>query len=169
MAQPASNESRTNRQRTPGQATRSGATGNSAKDSMYAMGLSSKDWLCRGNKSEDEVFTFLIDSYRMRVEDESNFRGQISGSYNGGDPVPEFKKFLGLAEANNGILPRWWTAEKRDACVAKGSAKSGWANLYSAMEKSDIQEHYGDGQMPMKLRMLAEEITGSYIMDTSAK
>lgn len=35
-----------------------------------------------------------------------------------------------------------------------------WYNLGNAIEKSDVIEHYKQQQMPMQLRMLAEEITG---------
>lgn len=57
-----------------------------------------------------------------------------------------------------------WNAEKQNACVAQGNLRTEWSSLHSAVEKGDIQEHYKNNQMPMQLRMLAEEIEGSYIM-----
>lgn len=41
--------------------------------------------------------------------------------------------------------------------------KSQWSDLHCAVEKGDIVEHYGDGMMPMKLRLLAEKIYGKGI------
>ena len=37
-------------------------------------------------------------------------------------------------------------------------------SILSPTEKSDIQEHYEDNMMPMKLRMLAELIYGTSVM-----
>lgn len=112
------------------------------------------------------MYTLLVDSYRMRVEDECNFRGDISEDslYGGGNPVVGFRRFLQKAEKKTGVLPPWWTKEKRDACIAKGNAKDHWSSLHFAVEKSDIQEHYKNPTMPMQLRMLAEEILGSNVM-----
>lgn len=36
------------------------------------------------------------------------------------------------------------------------------------MEKSDVQEEYGDSNMPMQLRIVAEEIVGSNVMGPGA-
>jgi len=115
--------------------------------------------------TEEKAMTILIDSYRMRVEDELNFRGNEAKDsiYDGGDPVKGFRRYLVKAESVSGLLPRWWNEHKREACVALGARKDHWYRLDRAVEKSDIQEHYGDGAMPMHLRMLAEEIVGSYV------
>lgn len=59
-----------------------------------------------------------------------------------------------------GLLPPWWTKEKRSACEKLAVDKSQWSDLNCAVEKSDMVEHYGDGFMPMKLRMLAERVYG---------
>lgn len=128
------------------------------------LGLNSSTWL--HNRPEPEVFTLLIDSYRMRVEDECNFRGDIDDDslYGGGDPTIGFRRFLQKAEKKSGVLPSWWSKEKRDACIAKGNRQDHWSTLHGAVEKHDIQEHYKDNSMPMQLRMLAEEILGSNVM-----
>lgn len=52
-----------------------------------------------------------------------------------------------------------------DIVSSKGAANSGWGSLHAAVEKSDIQEHYNNNMMPMQLRMLAEEILGSNVMN----
>ena len=137
----------------------------SAKVNLEKMlGLSTRTWL--HNRPEAEVFTLLIDSYRMRVEDEYTYRGDVSDDsiYGGGNPVPGFRRFLQKAEACSGVLPSWWNEEKRKACIAKGNAKDHWSSLHSAVEKHDIQDHYKDSTMPMQLRMLAEEIIGTNVM-----
>lgn len=37
---------------------------------------------------------------------------------------------------------------------------SGWSSLADSCEKSDIMEHYGDGKMPMQMRMFGEQVYG---------
>lgn len=115
------------------------------------------------NRSEKDVFTLLIDSYRLRVEDEYKFQGEcdINSLYGGGNPYTGFKKFLGAAERNNREgLPPWWSNSKRADCIAFARNKRGskWSDLHGAVEKSDIIEHYGgDSTFPMQLRMVAEK------------
>ncbi|KAL8665350.1 MAG: hypothetical protein Q9168_007715 [Polycauliona sp. 1 TL-2023] len=107
----------------------------------------------------------LIDSYRLRVEDDYKYAGDDHGLYAGWDPRPEFAKFLDLAEKRAGLLPGWWSKETRAACEAMGAdhSQENWADLGSAVEKSDIMEHYKDNTMPMKLRVLAEKVYGKRI------
>jgi splicing suppressor protein 51 len=98
------------------------------------------------------------------VEDEYAFGGNGVGIYTGEDPFPEFKEFLDLTEKRAGLLPPWWSAGKRRECerIARGGHR--WSDIICAVEKSDIQEHYGDNTMPMKLRVLREEIYGKGFM-----
>jgi mitochondrial splicing suppressor protein 51 len=122
--------------------------------------------------SEEDAMDQLIDAYRMRAEDEFNFRGSAHGLYAEEDPLVDFRDFLDKAEAHmgeeglggSGILPSWWSKEKRRECEQRGMRRSHWSCLLSMVEKSDIQEHYGDGIMPMKLRMLAETVYGFNVM-----
>ena len=100
----------------------------------------------------------------MRMEDERNFRGTSSGVYAGNDPLESFRDFLRKAEQNGTVLPSWWSQEKSVACQEQGMRTAGWSQLHRKIQKSDIQEHYGDSFMPMKLRVLAERITGSNVM-----
>lgn len=113
---------------------------------------------------EIDVYRLLIDSFRMRQEDNYKFLGDadIDSLYDGSaNSLRPFRKFIARAERKTGILPPWWNASKRDACIALGM-KGGdeWADLKCCVEKSDIMEHYEDSRMPMKLRMLAEFICG---------
>ena len=63
------------------------------------------------------------------------------------------------------MLPTWWADEKADACVAKGGERDQWSTLQKTTSKASIQQHYKDNMAPMKLRLLAEEITGTNVMN----
>lgn len=113
--------------------------------------------------SEKDAFVQLIDCYRMRVEDDYKFAHENRGIYGGEDPVPDFKAFLDLAEKRKGILPKWWSEEKRRECERLAMDVTQWADINCAVEKHDVIKHYGDSVMPMKLRLLAEKIYGKKI------
>lgn len=53
----------------------------------------------------------------------------------------------------------WWT-NADDKAVLKMSREHDWANIAYAVEKSDINEHYGSGMFAMGLRMWTEKVTG---------
>jgi splicing suppressor protein 51 len=143
--------------------------------------------------TEEETFDQLIDTYRLRVEDEMMYGGRSHGRYaeehveddrhsqdNGShSALQDLRRFLDLAEAQIGqhrfpdspkkssILPDWWTPEKRETCERRavgGPSNTTWSMLCSPVTKEDIREHYQDGFMPMKLRMLAESVYGSNVM-----
>ncbi|CAD6577525.1 MAG: hypothetical protein ASARMPREDX12_008386 [Alectoria sarmentosa] len=116
--------------------------------------------------SEKDAFCQLIDCYRMRVEDDYTFAGDTRGLYNEDDPLPDFQEFLDMAEMKNGILPSWWSDGKRRECEERAVDARQWSDLNCAVEKRDIIKHYGDGSMPMKLRLLAEKIYGKKIEGT---
>jgi len=118
-------------------------------------------------KPEAEAFAQIIDSYRLRVEDEYKFMGETRGIYNQERPRADFNRYLDKAE-RKGVLPTWWNTEKRRACEEYGFDDSNWSDLKCAVEKSDIIEHYGNGMMPMHLRMVAEEVEGSNVMGQPA-
>lgn len=123
--------------------------------------LDSGTWL--HDRPEKDVYRLLIDAYRLRVDDSYKFDGEIDddslygGATNG---LKGFRRFLRLAGARSGILPPWWNAEKQRECEELGMDASQFQNLYHAVEKSDIIEHYGDSLFPMQLRMFAEAIYG---------
>ena len=107
---------------------------------------------------EDKAFAVLIDTYRLRIEDDYTFGADTNGLYNGENPVPHFQRFLTKAEKVPGLLPPWWSMEKRKACITKAKNKKGSFCVFHAVEKSDVQEEWKDAMMPMKLRMLADKI-----------
>lgn len=115
-----------------------------------------------GRLTEAKAFAAIIDSYRLRKDDEHKFNGDASGLYNEEDPIPDFQDFLTQAEACGDVLPPWWSLQKRLACERLALSDQ-WCNINSAVGKSDIMEHYGDPLMPMRLRMLAERATGSHL------
>jgi splicing suppressor protein 51 len=102
------------------------------------------------------------------MEDEMVFGANFLGIYNQEDPRPEFKRFLDLAETRAGILPPWWNTQKRRECERIAVGGSSWSNINNAVEKSDIQEHYGSGTMPMMLRILGEKIYGKSFMSAGS-
>lgn len=144
------------------------------------------NYLIDTTKSETEAFDYVIGAYRLRVEDDYKFLGENHGLYSGENPLEDFREFLDLAEkllkkdkaqekinkaqADNdseredakdgpeksGILPLWWDKAKRRQCEMRALSSGSWADIGCAVEKHDIQEHYKDPLMPMKLRMLAE-------------
>lgn len=110
--------------------------------------------------SESETFTRLIDCFRLRCEDDYVHGAHYHRIYGEGAPGPVFLDFLVKAKTAK-MLPDWWNADKEIECMSRAlNGTVGWANIYGAVEKSDIIEHYGDALMPMTLRMAAERIYG---------
>ncbi|KAK4209386.1 hypothetical protein QBC37DRAFT_443385 [Rhypophila decipiens] len=120
------------------------------------------------DRPEKDVFRLLIDVYRMRVEDEYKFAGDVDEDsiYSGNqgmDGTQGFRRFLKKAEhRKRNLLPDWWSDAKREECIRFGKTGGGkWSRLNRAVEKSDIIEHYGDTQFPAQLRMLGEAVYGN--------
>ncbi|KAL9621685.1 MAG: hypothetical protein Q9160_003938 [Pyrenula sp. 1 TL-2023] len=122
------------------------------------------------NQPEPAVFALLIDSYRLRVDDEYAYEGEVDEDslYGAGDVAAArrgFSRFLDRFERRNaktGILPSWWSKAKRSEGekVAANGKRANWSYVGNAVEKSDVVERYGNPLMPMQLRMLAEEGLG---------
>ena len=118
------------------------------------------------DRPEKDVYRLLIDSFRMRLEDSYVFDCQnTEGTIYAGEPhsLPAFRRFLAKVASRPGMLPPWWTDEKKAECERMGMShrKSNWHNLAFAVEKKDVVEHYGDPQFPMQLRMFAETVYGN--------
>lgn len=112
---------------------------------------------------ETKAYAAIIDSYRLRVDDEYKFQGEAGGLYAGESPLSGFQEYLAKAEECGDVLPSWWNSAKRLACEKQSMQTSQWSCLQTAVEKSDVMEHYKDRWMPMRLRMLAERVTGSHV------
>ncbi|RDA94293.1 hypothetical protein CP533_0550 [Ophiocordyceps camponoti-saundersi (nom. inval.)] len=123
------------------------------------------------DKGIDKPFTKLDNHTwlheRLRVEDMYKLEGDVSDDtlYGGAQGVAllrDFRRFLAKVErCPQKLLPAWWDGEKKEECEKLAMSQSQWHDLHSAVEKSDIIEHYGDSQFPMQLRMFAETVYGS--------
>lgn len=116
------------------------------------------------DRPKEEIYKLLIDSYRLRMEDEYTFTGDadVDSIYGGSaDGRRGFRRFVGLAHARPGLLPSWWNLEHSLAAEDFGMQEGEWSDLRCCVEKSDIIEHYKDKMMPMQLRMLAEAVYGT--------
>lgn len=113
--------------------------------------------------SEEKTFQLLIDMLRLRQEDEYNLEGEtMTGSIYNQEPnsEPAFRTLIRKAKAVPGLLPPWWDSQSLEKCLTY-SRKTEQFSLACAQEKHDIQETWGDNNMPMKLRMVAEKIYGN--------
>lgn len=122
--------------------------------------LDAETWL--HDIPEQDAYKLLIDTYRLRMEDNYNLEGDADadGIYGGArDGRPGFRRFLRLAEGRRGLLPPWWSQEKAAECEAVGMG-NGWSSLAKAAKKGDLVEHYGNPNMPMQMRMLGEQVYG---------
>ncbi|KIV99185.1 uncharacterized protein PV09_09138 [Verruconis gallopava] len=146
--------------RTSESATGASASGQRKIDKPFHK-LNDGTWL--HGRSEKDVFQLLVDSFRLRLEDEHTFRGTSKpGSiYTGSaDSSSAFKRYLTKVGSRKNLLPPWWNEEKSKACVAFGMKENQWSNLRKPVKKSEIIDYYGSPNMPMQMRMLAEDILG---------
>jgi len=123
--------------------------------------LNDRTWI--HDRSEEDTYKLLIDTYRLRMDDDFKFEGKHNpGSLyaNASDGVEGFRSFLGLAESRDGLLPPWWSSEKAVACVEVGNT-SGWNSLSRKADKAKMIDHYGDSNMPMQMRLFGEQVYGT--------
>jgi mitochondrial splicing suppressor protein 51 len=100
----------------------------------------------------------LIDTFRLRCDDDYTWGAHNHGIYGNDPPLPVFRDFLARAKAA-GMLPQWWNEEKEKECERMAMEDEHF-NIQFAVEKPDIQEYYKDNMMPMALRMVAENVYG---------
>ncbi|KAL6868777.1 hypothetical protein ACO1O0_000095 [Amphichorda felina] len=115
------------------------------------------------DRPETDVYRLLIDTYRLRLEDNYIFEGVVEEDSIYGEASNElagFQRFLDLVATRAGLLPPWWSASKRKECESFGMDGLQWQDLRRQIEKGDIVEHYGDGKLPMQLRMFGEAVYG---------
>ena len=80
-----------------------------------------KTWL--HDRPEQDVYKLLIDTYRLCMAANYKLEGNVDeGSVYGRAPngLRGFRHFLDLAESKDGLLPSWWSPEKRAACDGFG-------------------------------------------------
>jgi splicing suppressor protein 51 len=116
------------------------------------------------DRCETDVFKLLIDTFRLRCTDDYIFDGKISNStVQAGEQHSKsaFEASLRfVTETKPAFLPPWWSTDKAEEYIAYGMNTNNRSNLYSAVTKQDLVEHYGHKDMPMQMRMLYEKITG---------
>jgi hypothetical protein len=117
------------------------------------------------DRVESNAFQLLIDTLRMRQQDELNFdRVCMPGSIHArNEPSSEraFRDFILEAQGVPGYLPTWWKGEiSTDACVEYAQRNAAFS-LAVAQEKQDIQRTWDEDRMPMMLRMVAERVYGN--------
>jgi mitochondrial splicing suppressor protein 51 len=123
-------------------------------------GASQNECLMFSKLPRKDVFFYLIDAYRLRVDDEYSFTGEARGIYSGdGDEAfYDFDAFLTLAKEKK-LLPSWWNDEAEDELADISE------NLIPfALEKSDLSgmERYKSSPfISVELRMIAEVVYGS--------
>lgn len=131
--------------------------------------LTKGTWL--SSRPEADVYQLLSDVFRLRRDDEYTFSSDVDESsiYGGGSPSSElrnYRRFLtkitkldAKRAADKKLLPSWWSTEKIEQCCSVAMTDKS-AMIEYAVEKSDIQDFYGQADMPMQLRMLGEKLDG---------
>ena len=130
------------------------------QDKKPYTAIANNVWL--HDRTRTMTFKLLIDSQRIRQRDMLVLDGELmAGTIYNGEPSsePAFRTFIRKAQAVKGLLPPWWTESSVDDCL-KYSRSSARFSLADAQQKYDIQEAWDDLRMPMKLRMMAEEVYG---------
>jgi splicing suppressor protein 51 len=134
----------------------SGSRGLSADVAKPFTKLHAKTWL--HGRPEKDVYMLLMDSYRLRLEDEYLYEGDAADdSIYGGcaDSCVGFEEYLSLAGSRPGLLPSWWNAGKVAACMNLGHERQA---LTTVMDKEGVIDEYVDPMMPMQMRMFAEQV-----------
>ncbi|KIX08208.1 uncharacterized protein Z518_02864 [Rhinocladiella mackenziei CBS 650.93] len=108
--------------------------------------------------NESKTYEMLIDTFRLRCEDDYVHGAHNHGIYGNDPPLPVFRDFLTRVKAAR-MLPQWWNEEKEKECERMAMEDEHF-NIQFAVEKPDIQEYYQDNMMPMTLRMVAENVYG---------
>ncbi|BCS27373.1 uncharacterized protein APUU_60421S [Aspergillus puulaauensis] len=130
--------------------------------SIHSPGPKSPSRILLYYRSEDEAYEIIIDAYRL-------YRDTRSTSTRQADPndvfrvVPDsrddFRQFLNLAESRPDLLPRWWSSQKTNACLYKGSGE-GWSSLAARVDYLGIIKHYGNPTIPPHLWDMAKVVYG---------
>lgn len=118
------------------------------------------------DRSEQDVYKLLIDSFRLRQADEASLEGKTTPNsiYSGASSsIGPFRQYIAKAGSRPNMLPPWWNDEKQKECETYAESRA-WNDLRRKVTKQEVIEHYGDQKMPMQLRMLAEAVYGVGLM-----
>ncbi|KAF2431375.1 hypothetical protein EJ08DRAFT_569061, partial [Tothia fuscella] len=109
-------------------------------------GLRNNTWL--KGRPELDVFTLLIDVYRLRMSD----AGQATDEAG-------LQQFLTAAYAC-GLLPAWWSPEKELDCLCYSRDGAKWSDLTHPKTYKDIITHYKSTHLEIQLRVFGEGVYG---------
>ncbi|KAJ6144464.1 MYND domain protein [Penicillium chermesinum] len=121
--------------------------------------LHDKTWL--HGRTERDVYKLLIDTYRLRLDDDYTFSGilQTGTERRTGAWVVSRASWPALNRS-----PACFRSGGRKAkaaeCLALGKSSKDWG-LQFAVEKHDIVDLYKNPTMPMQLRMFGEQVYGT--------
>jgi hypothetical protein len=132
------------------------APGNGVSVSVIGAG----DWAA--GLTPAHAYVWFVDAFMLRVEDSYTRAGSLYGAYAdaAGDGCParysccaarDYTRFLAAAHAR-GALPPWWLDGACDAHAAGA--------IHYATEAHDLAEKHGGAGALMRLRALAERVTG---------
>ncbi|KAK6430841.1 hypothetical protein LTR95_013001 [Oleoguttula sp. CCFEE 5521] len=114
------------------------------------------------NLSEIETYKLLIDCLRMHQEDVRDYTGSaMTNTIHDGKSALSTVAFVHfMVEAEQAkVLPPWWNALNNFECIRFAKSNNDFA-LTVARTGQRIQEAWGDPNMPVKLRMLAQKVYG---------
>ncbi|KAI4709572.1 hypothetical protein J4E89_005588 [Alternaria sp. Ai002NY15] len=124
------------------------------------------------NKDEPTTYKLLIESFRAWDETKRCSLGTMvdprdsymdaTVKYNTGYLFQGLLKHIANSEKTVGILPAWWSADKRDACIEFAKEMYHWDDLPEAGIPKEVNEwrRYGGPSMRSPLRALGMKIEG---------
>jgi len=114
---------------------------------------------------EEDGFELLINTYRLRLDDEHKYENKSRGIYAGGPnnkPLDDYREFTKLARKQN-VLPRWWSPGWQERCERKAEGV-GRCQLMLKLEEDMLDKYCkDDGQTTWYLRQLGVLIFGTEI------
>ena len=101
-----------------------------------------------------EACVVIIDSFRLRREDE------CAPYYGSEYRLAAFQDYLNKLQKCGIILPLVWELGLRNMCEQLATE---WGNIELEMDGSDIREHYTDDLMRLRIRIIADKVTGKHL------
>jgi mitochondrial splicing suppressor protein 51 len=108
-------------------------------------------------------YEHLIDIYRLRAYEELYYSGHKRGLYNKEEALPDFQRFLDNAEKRAGLLPPWWSKQKRKECIELANVGP-WSHIKCGVQPELISKRYKNWMMPMIFQQIGEKIEGTKAM-----
>lgn len=132
-------------------------SGFKTEDWNSPLGRSVMTW--HNSRPETEVYDLLIDTYRLRIGEVVALTHNHDDAHLGcNNPTTGFRVFLMMAEKTSGLLPKWWSDETLEECIAYALDPKSRSKMWYAVKVPEIVKRYGDNAMPKRSRMLAELI-----------